>query len=122
MSCPRAGRDAKGQHVANLMAFQPGEEIAQVLAITDYQQAPYLVLATKSGLVKKTRLTEYDSPRSGGLIAVNLRDGDVLVGVDLAAAADDLLLVSRKGQSVRFHADDEHSCGRWAGRRPASPA
>jgi len=103
---PDAGRDAKGQHVANIMAFQPGEEIAQVLAIKAYDDAAYLVLATKSGLVKKTRLAEYDSPRSGGLIAVNLREGDTLVGVGLTSADDDLLLVSRKGQSVRFHADD----------------
>ena len=103
---PDAGRDAKGMHVANIMAFQPGEEIAQVLAIRDYGSAAYLVLATKAGLVKKTRLGEYDSPRTGGLIAVNLRDADELVGVGLAEASDDLLLVSRKGQSVRFHADD----------------
>ncbi|MGL4174680.1 MAG: DNA gyrase subunit A, partial [Dermatophilaceae bacterium] len=103
---PDAGRDARGQHVANVMAFQPGEEIAQVLAVRDYQQSPYLVLATRDGLVKKTRLADYDSPRTGGLIAVNLKDGDELVGVDLVSASDDLLLVSRKGQSVRFHADD----------------
>ena len=103
---PDAGRDAKGQHVANIMAFQPGEEIAQVLALRDYDSAAYLVLATRDGLVKKTRLGEYDSPRTGGLIAINLREGDELVGVGLASAADDLLLVSRKGQSVRFHADD----------------
>ena len=103
---PDAGRDSKGQHVANVMAFQPGEEIAQVLALRDYSAAAYLVLATRAGLVKKTRLAEYDSPRSGGLIAVNLRDGDELVGVGLVEADDDLLLVSRKGQSVRFHADD----------------
>ena len=103
---PDAGRDSKGQHVANVMAFQPGEKIAQVLAVRDYSSGAYLVLATKSGLVKKTRLGEYDSPRSGGLIAVNLRDGDELVGAGLAEATDDLLLVSRKGQSVRFHADD----------------
>ncbi len=104
---PEGGRDAKGQHVANLLAFQPGEQIAQVLAIGDYQQAPYLVLATRAGLVKKTRLAEYDSPRSGGLIAVNLRGDDELVAAGLAAPEDDLLLVSRKGQSVRFLADDE---------------
>jgi DNA gyrase subunit A len=103
---PDAGRDAKGQHVANLLAFQPGEQIAQVLDVRDYQQCPYLVLATKRGLVKKSRLAEYDSPRSGGLIAVNLREGDELVGVGLASAEDDLLLVSRKGQSVRFQASD----------------
>ena len=83
---PDAGRDAKGQHVANVMAFQPGEEIAQVLAIRSYDDAPYLVLATRAGLVKKTRLGEYDSPRTGGLIAINLRDGDELVGVGLVTA------------------------------------
>ena len=104
---PDAGRDAKGQHVANILAFQPGEAIAQVMALRDYDSAPYLVLATKGGLVKKTRLVEYDSARTGGLIAVNLREGDELVGVGLASADDDLLLVSRKGQSARFHANDE---------------
>ena len=104
---PDAGRDAKGQHVANLLAFQPDEHIAQVLDIRDYDQAPYLVLATRNGLVKKTRLADYDSPRSGGLIAVNLRDGDELVAADLASQGDDLLLVSRNGQSARFHADDD---------------
>lgn len=104
---PEGGRDAKGQHVANLLAFQPGETIAQVLAIKDYATDPYLVLATRDGLVKKTKLAEYDSPRSGGLIAVNLRDGDELVGAGLASAEDDLILVSRKGQSVRFHATDD---------------
>jgi DNA gyrase subunit A len=104
---PETGRDSKGQHVANLLAFQPGEKIAQVLALRDYVTDPYLVLATRKGLVKKTRLSEYDSNRSGGLIAVNLRDGDELVGVDVGSATDDLFLVSVKGQSVRFTADDE---------------
>jgi DNA gyrase subunit A len=104
---PEAGRDSKGQHVANLLAFQPGEQIAQVLALRDYVTDPYLVLATRKGLVKKTRLSEYDSNRSGGLIAVNLRDGDELVGVGVASDIDDLLLVSVKGQSVRFTADDK---------------
>jgi DNA gyrase subunit A len=104
---PEAGRDSKGQHVANLLAFQPGEQIAQVLALRDYVTDPYLVLATRKGLVKKTRLSEYDSNRSGGLIAVNLRDGDELVGVDVGSGNDDLLLVSVKGQSVRFTADDD---------------
>jgi DNA gyrase subunit A len=108
---PESGRDAKGQHVANLLAFQPGEQIAQVLDLRDYQQEPYLVLATTAGLVKKTRLTEYDSNRSGGLIAINLREddagkGDELVSARLVAPDDDLLLVSRKGQSVRFTATD----------------
>src|SRR5690606_11239526 len=103
---PEGGPTGKGQHVANLMAFQPGEEIAQVLALENYQAADYLVLATRKGLVKKTRLVDYDSPRSGGLIAVNLRDGDELVGAGLAGPEDDILLVSVKGQSVRFTATD----------------
>jgi DNA gyrase subunit A len=104
---PDAARDGKGQHVANLLAFQPDEQIAQVLDLRDYDASPYLVLATRNGLVKKTRLGDYDSPRSGGLIAVNLKDGDELIGADLLSAEDDLLLVSRKGMSVRFHATDE---------------
>ncbi|GAB2490403.1 DNA gyrase subunit A [Promicromonospora xylanilytica] len=109
---PEGSRDAKGQHVANLLAFQPGEKIAQVLDIPDYDAAEYLVLATRRGLVKKTRLSEYNSPRSGGLIAINLREdadgaADELVSARLVNADDDLILVSRKGQSIRFHADDE---------------
>ncbi len=109
---PDAGRDARGQHVANLLAFQPDEQIAEILAIRDYEAVPYLVLATKSGLVKKTPLKDYDSPRSGGVIAINLRqmeDGrdDELIGAELVSAEDDLLLVSKKAQSIRFTATDE---------------
>ncbi|WP_346958740.1 DNA gyrase subunit A [uncultured Arthrobacter sp.] len=102
-----AARDAKGQHVANLLAFQPDEHIAQVLDLRDYQHAPYLVLATKRGLVKKTRLEDYDTNRSAGVIAINLRDGDELVSAQLVSETDDLMLVSRKGQSIRFTATDE---------------
>ncbi len=102
-----AGRDAKGQHVANLMAFQPDETIAQVLELKDYQQSPYLVLATKRGLMKKTRLEDYDTNRSAGVIAINLRDGDELVSAQLISETDDLMLVSRKGQSLRFTATDD---------------
>ncbi|MDR7158524.1 DNA gyrase subunit A [Arthrobacter sp. BE255] len=102
-----AGRDAKGQHVANLMAFQPDEHIAQVLDLKDYQHAPYLVLATKRGLVKKTRLEDYDTNRSAGVIAINLRDEDELVSAQLVSETDDMLLVSRKGQSIRFTATDD---------------
>ncbi|WP_089775803.1 DNA gyrase subunit A [Ruania alba] len=109
---PEGGRDAKGQHVANLLAFQPGEQIAQVLDLRDYDQAEYLVLATKSGLVKKTRLSEYDSSRTGGVIAINLRENDEgavdeVVAARLVNSDDDLLLVSHKGQSLRFTATDE---------------
>ncbi|MFB7797068.1 MULTISPECIES: DNA gyrase subunit A [unclassified Isoptericola] len=109
---PEGGRDAKGQHVANMLAFQPGEHIAQVLDLPDYEAADYLVLATRRGLVKKTRLGEYNSPRSGGLIAINLREDDEghpdeLVAARLVNADDHLILVSRKGQSIRFPADDD---------------
>ncbi|MFP5314103.1 MAG: DNA gyrase subunit A [Actinomycetes bacterium] len=102
-----AARDAKGQHVANLLAFQPDEKIAQVLDLRDYQQSPYLVLATKRGLIKKTRLEDYDTNRSAGVIAINLRDGDELVSAQLVSENDDMMLVSRKGQSLRFSATDE---------------
>ncbi|MGV9210447.1 intein-containing DNA gyrase subunit A [Micromonospora sp. RB23] len=104
---PEASRVAKGQHVANLLAFQPDEQIAQIIEIPDYQVAPYLVLATKNGLVKKTRLEEFDSNRSGGIIAINLRDEDELVGAALVAPENDLLLVSKKAQAIRFNASDE---------------
>ncbi len=104
---PEANRNAKGQHVANLLAFQPGEQIAQVIALKNYQVAPYLVLATKHGLVKKSELTLFDSNRTGGVVAVNLREDDELIGAALISADDDLLLVSRKAMSIRFRADDE---------------
>jgi DNA gyrase subunit A len=104
---PDAQRDARGQHVANLLAFQPDERIAQVLALRDYTVAPYLVLATSSGLVKKSRLTDFDSPRSGGIIAINLREDDEVISARLVSAEDDLLLVSRHAQAIRFHASDE---------------
>ena len=102
-----AGRDAKGQHVANLLALQPDEEIAQILDIRDYQVARYLVLATRGGLVKKTALTDYDTNRTGGIIAINLRDEDELVSAMLVNEDSDVLLVSRKGMSIRFTASND---------------
>ncbi|HET6300201.1 DNA gyrase subunit A [Microbacterium sp.] len=121
---PEAGRDAKGQHVANLLALQPGEEIAQILDIRDYNVATYLVLATRNGLVKKTRLTEYDTNRQGGVIAIKLRggagdvdegdeaigdeqNGDEVVSAMLVNEDDEILLISRHGMSLRFAATDE---------------
>jgi DNA gyrase subunit A len=104
---PEASRDAKGGHVAGLLSFQPDEDIAQVLAIRDYEQAPYLVLATRNGLVKKTRLGDYNSPRQAGVIAINFReDDDELIGAELVSPDDDILLVSRKGSAIRFKAGD----------------
>jgi DNA gyrase subunit A len=104
---PDAGRDARGQHVANLMAFKPDEKIAEVLSLKDYTISPFLVLATRNGLVKKTPLIEYDSPRTGGLIAITLKPGDEVVSASLINTDDELLLVSTKGMSLRFTADDE---------------
>jgi DNA gyrase subunit A len=102
-----SGRDAKGQHVANLLALQPEERVVEVLDLKDYQQAPYLVLATRSGLVKKTALEAYDTARTGGIIAIKLREGDELVNAMLVSDENDLLLVSRKGMSIRFSASSE---------------
>jgi DNA gyrase subunit A len=104
---PEANRNARGQHVANLLAFQPGETIAEVITLKNYEVAPYLVLATKHGLVKKTELTKFDSNRSGGIVAIKLRDDDELIDAALISASDDLLLVSRKAMSIRFTADDD---------------
>ena len=104
---PEANRNARGQHVANLLAFQPDETIAEVITIRDYTVAPYLVLATKAGLVKKTKLTDFDSNRTGGIVAINLREDDELIDAALISPDNDLLLVSRKAMSIRFKADDE---------------
>ena len=104
---PEAGRDAKGQHVANVLALQPGEEIAQILDIANYEAAKYLVLATKSGMVKKTALTQYDTNRAGVIIAINLKENDELVAARLVNDGDDVLLVTRAGMSLRFTASDQ---------------
>lgn len=104
---PEATRAARGQHVANLLEFQPEERIAEVLQIQSYQDSPYLVLATSEGKVKKSRLEDYESARSAGLIAINLREGDSLIGARLCSADDDLLLVSERGQAIRFTASDD---------------
>jgi DNA gyrase subunit A len=104
---PDAGRDARGQHVANLLAFKPNETIASVISITDYTSLPYLVIATRSGIVKKSPLEEYDSPRTGGLIAITLKDNDEVVAASALTKKDELLLISKKGMSLRFTADDD---------------
>jgi DNA gyrase subunit A len=104
---PDAGRDARGQHVANLLAFKPNENIASVISISDYTSLPYLVIATKSGNIKKSPLVEYDSPRSGGLIAITLKEKDEVVAASALTNKDELLLISKKGMSLRFTADDE---------------
>jgi DNA gyrase subunit A len=104
---PDTARDSRGQHVANLLAFQPDEHIAEVLDLRDYDVAPYLVLATKQGKVKKTKLSDFDSPRSGGIIAINLVGDDEVIAARLVSPDDDLLMVSTGAQAIRFHASDD---------------
>jgi DNA gyrase subunit A len=104
---PDGQRDSRGQHVANLLAFQPDEHIAEVLDLRDYDVAPYLVLATKQGKVKKTKLSDFDSPRSGGIIAINLVGDDEVIAARLVSPDDDLLMVSTEAQAIRFHASDD---------------
>ncbi len=105
---PEANRDARGGHVAGLLSFLPGEEIAQVLTLRTYADADYLLLATRRGLVKKTALSAYDSPRQAGIIAISFREADdELIGAEVCSSDDDVLLISRKGQAIRFHAADD---------------
>ncbi len=113
---PDAGRDARGQHVANLLAFKPNEKIASVIAIKDYQSVPYLVIATRGGIIKKSLLTEYDSNRIGGLIAITLKEGDEVVSAAAIKTEDELLLISEKGMALRFTANEAslRSMGRSA--------
>ena len=103
---PEAARDGRGMHVANMLSLHADESVAQVLAIEDFDQMPYLVLATREGLVKKTSLTSYDTRLSGGIKAIALQDDDSVIGARLIDPDDDLLLVSRKGMAIRFRADD----------------
>ena len=105
---PEASRDARGGHVAGLLSFLPEEHITRVMTLRSYDDAKYLLLATRAGLVKKTQLTAYDSSRQAGVIAINFRtDDDELIGAELCGPDDDVLLISRKGQAIRFGADDE---------------
>ncbi len=103
---PEGGRDAKGQHLANLLALAPEEAVTQVLDLREFDER-FLLLATRDGLVKKTALTEYDTNRTGGIIAIKLREGDELVSALIADSSDDVLLISRQGMSVRFTASDQ---------------
>jgi DNA gyrase subunit A len=110
---PEAARNARGTYVANVpgATFQPDEKIAAVLDLDDYDDGKFLVLGTRNGMVKKTALSEYDSPRVG-LIAINLRGDDELIGVKLTSGEDDLLFISRKGMAVRFSESHVRPMGR----------
>lgn len=105
---PESGRDSKGSHVAGILSFLPDEHITQCFSLRSYDDAEYLLLATRKGLIKKTKLSAYDSPRQAGLIAINFRDEeDELIGARLVNPEDDVLLISKKGQAIRFNASDD---------------
>lgn len=104
---PEGGREAKGQHLANMLALDPAEKVTQILELDQYHPDKYLVLATRDGLVKKTALSEYDTNRTGGIIAIKLREGDALVSALVVEESDDILLISKHGMSLRFTATNE---------------
>ncbi len=113
---PLGTRQAKGRAIANFLPFKQGETIRAVIATRDFKEAEYLVAATKNGIVKKTRFEEYNTPlKADGIIAINLRDDDELIGVVHTDGDDDVLMVSRKGQAIRFHERDTRPMGRATG-------
>jgi len=109
---PEAGRQAKGTAIVNLLELDPDEKITTVIPISEYREGLYLILATKDGIVKKTDLMEYDNIRRGGLTAVVLREDDELIGVRLTDGTKDIILVTRKGMSIRFSEADVRPVGR----------
>jgi DNA gyrase subunit A len=112
---PLGSRQSKGRAIVNLLPFRQGELVRAVIATRDFGEAKYLLFATKKGVVKKTRFTEYNTPlKSDGIIAIKMREDDELVGVRLSDGDDDVLMVSRGGQAIRFHEKDVRSMGRAA--------
>src|SRR5207253_4190835 len=112
---PLGSRQSKGRAIQNLLPFRQTEQIRAVIQTRSFEEAEYLVFATKNGVVKKTRLAAYNTPlRSEGSIAIKMREGDELVGVRQSSGKDDVLMVSRKGQAIRFHETDVRAMGRDA--------
>lgn len=109
---PDAGRTAKGMAIVNLLQLQPDEKISTVIPISGFEDGKYLIIGTKSGIIKKTELKEYSNMRKGGLIAVELRDGDELVNARLADEDDQIMIVTRKGMSIRFSEKDVRATSR----------
>ena len=113
---PEGNRQGRGRAVVNLLPLREGERVRTVIATRDFGEGMYLVQATKGGIVKKTLFKEYDTPRkSDGIIAINIREGDELIGVRLTSGEDDVLLTSRKGQTVRFDENEARAMGRATG-------
>jgi DNA gyrase subunit A len=112
---PLGSRQSKGRAIQNLLPFRQGEQVRAVIQTRDFEEAEYLVFATKNGIVKKTKLGAYNTPlRADGIIAIKMREGDELIGVRHASGNDDVLMVSRNGQAIRFHEHDVRPMGRDA--------
>jgi DNA gyrase subunit A len=112
---PLGSRQSKGRAIVNLLPFRQDESVRAVIATRDYKEAKYLVFATKKGVVKKTEFLEYNTPlKADGIIAIKMREDDELVGVRLSDGDDDIIMVSRSGQAIRFHEGDVRSMGRAA--------
>jgi DNA gyrase subunit A len=110
---PLGSRQAKGRAIVNLLPFRQGEQVRAVIQTRNFEEAEYLLFATKNGVVKKTKLAEYNTPlKADGIIAIKMREGDELVAVRHVSEADDILLVSRKGQAIRFSEEDARGMGR----------
>jgi DNA gyrase subunit A len=111
---PEAGRAAKGKAIVNLLNLSPGERISAILPVREFEEGKFVVMATAKGTVKKTDLMEFSRPRSGGIIALGLNDGDSLIATEITGGEDDIFLPTRQGMSIRFREDDVRAVGRTA--------
>lgn len=109
---PQTTRQARGQNIINILPFKPGERVAAILSITNFEQAKYLLMGTKEGLAKKSLLTDYETSRKEGIIAINLRPSDELISVKLSNGKSHVVLATKKGQAIRFNEENVRQMGR----------
>ena len=111
---PEAGRMSRGKAIVNLLELQRGEKVATTLAVRDFSGDKYAVMATREGLVKKTELSAYSNPRSGGIVAIKINEEDELIGVRVSSGSQDIFLTTRQGKSIRFNESEIREMGRVA--------
>ena len=109
---PEAGRTARGTAIINLLQLQPGEKISAVIPVKEWDETNYLIMATRDGIVKKTKMKDYSNIRKTGLLAISLREGDELIEVKITDGNDDVILITKNGMSIRFHETDVRTTGR----------